>query len=146
MNTNYGILNYKKMGKSHLALTSPAAYYSGEESISSDRSVSPSDSSVSKIQVQNENDVVSLEEIDISFELMSEDGKCKKEMYKTELCQNWLQKGYCIYGSRCKFGHGVDELREKKRVKNFKTKPCVDSAKEGHSCQFKARLLDFDHL
>ncbi|MES1921729.1 hypothetical protein MHBO_003259 [Bonamia ostreae] len=86
-----------------------------------------------------ENDIISL---NMEYGLNSKsrmDDKCKREMYKTEMCENWVQKGYCIYGSRCKFSHGMTELREKLRIKNFKTKPCVDCAKRGIICAFRSR-------
>ena len=31
--------------------------------------------------------------------------------YKTRMCKNWEQTGDCMYGSRCNFAHGEEELR-----------------------------------
>lgn len=33
--------------------------------------------------------------------------------YKTEMCKAWGKSGNCPYGSKCKFAHGVHELRLK---------------------------------
>lgn len=29
---------------------------------------------------------------------------------KIELCRNFMEKGFCIYGYRCNFAHGYEEL------------------------------------
>ena len=31
---------------------------------------------------------------------------------KVELCKNYMERGHCPYGGRCKFAHGVSELRQ----------------------------------
>ncbi len=31
--------------------------------------------------------------------------------YKTTLCEHFTQHGYCKYGAKCQFAHGVHELR-----------------------------------
>ena len=33
-------------------------------------------------------------------------------MYKRELCKNWTEAGFCRYGNKCQYAHGVDELSE----------------------------------
>jgi len=33
--------------------------------------------------------------------------------YKTKLCRNFSQIGFCTYGNRCLFAHGLEELRIK---------------------------------
>ena len=45
--------------------------------------------------------------------------------YKTKLCNNWITKGECEFGSRCVFAHGPKELRPSclRRDKNKKYTP-----------------------
>ena len=50
----------------------------------------------------------------------------KKEntKYKTELCKNWIEVGYCRYQNRCRFAHGHEEhipTEKPKANKNCKT-------------------------
>ena len=45
-------------------------------------------------------------------------------LYKTEMCKKWLQFGYCRYGDRCQFAHGLAELRPKKVHPKYKTERC----------------------
>lgn len=42
--------------------------------------------------------------------------------YKTELCKNiqYLKIGKCSYGKKCKFAHGIEELRSINDVKELK--------------------------
>ncbi len=45
--------------------------------------------------------------------------------YKTELCKNWEEHGYCTYGTKCRFAHGVQELNCKERLNGkYKSRPC----------------------
>ena len=46
--------------------------------------------------------------------------------YKTELCKNWVDFGYCEFGQECAYAHGYDELNQRARHihKNYKTKMC----------------------
>ena len=30
--------------------------------------------------------------------------------YKTEMCKNFSENGYCHYGDKCQFAHGAHEL------------------------------------
>ena len=32
--------------------------------------------------------------------------KSDERKFKTEICKNWLEKGKCNYGNRCRFAHG----------------------------------------
>uniref|UniRef100_V5GNT2 C3H1-type domain-containing protein n=1 Tax=Kalmanozyma brasiliensis (strain GHG001) TaxID=1365824 RepID=V5GNT2_KALBG len=73
----------------------------------------------------------------------------KTELYKTELCRNWEEKGFCYYGecvspcfqlipimemltrrfvirsnSRCQFAHGEHDLRPIQRDPRWKTRQC----------------------
>ena len=45
--------------------------------------------------------------------------------YKTELCKNWEEHGYCTYGTKCRFAHGVQELNGKEWLNGkYKSRPC----------------------
>ncbi|PLW07620.1 hypothetical protein PCANC_27781 [Puccinia coronata f. sp. avenae] len=48
----------------------------------------------------------------------------KTNLYKTELCRSWEEKGTCRYGSKCQFAHGQDELKNVSRHPKFKTEIC----------------------
>jgi len=56
-------------------------------------------------------------------------------LYKTELCRQYYEYGYCDYGERCLFAHGKYEL---KRIPNFKTKLCSSYHSSGY-CSFGSR-------
>ena len=30
----------------------------------------------------------------------------EKSLYKTELCNNWIEVGYCRYENQCRYAHG----------------------------------------
>jgi len=38
--------------------------------------------------------------------------------YKTELCRSFNRTGYCRYGLKCQFAHGIQELRPSTRIVN----------------------------
>ena len=41
---------------------------------------------------------------------------------KTELCKNWEALGFCRYGLKCAFAHGVGQIKKKVHVpQNYKT-------------------------
>ncbi|KAJ1029679.1 hypothetical protein NDA13_002922 [Ustilago tritici] len=50
--------------------------------------------------------------------------RIKTELYKTELCRHWEEKGFCEYLGACQFAHGEEELRYVERDPKWKTKPC----------------------
>jgi len=62
--------------------------------------------------------------------------------YKTELCRNFEQTGFCKFTNRCAFAHGMHELKEKIFLpSNYKTKLCKQFTKYmycpyGQRCQF----------
>lgn len=56
-------------------------------------------------------------------------------LYKTELCRQYYEYGYCDYGDRCLFAHGKYEL---KRIPNYKTKLCSSYHSSGY-CSFGSR-------
>jgi len=55
----------------------------------------------------------------------------KTSLYKTELCTNWTLTGSCQYENKCHFAHGIEDLKSRMRVENYKTQPCCDPAREG---------------
>ncbi|RWR96394.1 mRNA decay activator protein ZFP36L1-like protein [Cinnamomum micranthum f. kanehirae] len=40
-------------------------------------------------------------------------------LYKTEICNSWVDTGFCRYGSKCQYAHGKEELRPS-RPRKFK--------------------------
>lgn len=63
---------------------------------------------------------------EIEFPLESLIGRqksfCKVERYKTDFCKNWVKNGYCEYGLKCRFAHGVSDLQNQRLSKLYKTK------------------------
>ncbi|MES1911967.1 MAG: hypothetical protein MHM6MM_004322 [Cercozoa sp. M6MM] len=49
-----------------------------------------------------------------------------QQLYKTELCSNFVRFGSCLYGSKCNYAHGSKDRRPRERVANFKSQPCID--------------------
>ncbi|QHS72360.1 putative mRNA-binding protein CTH1 [Saccharomyces paradoxus] len=66
-----------------------------------------------------------------------------KTLYKTELCESFTIKGYCKYGNKCQFAHGLHELKFKKKSNNYRTKPCINWSKLGY-CPYGKRCC-FKH-
>ena len=66
---------------------------------------------------------------------------CEKgDLFKTELCENWVKKGHCTYGKKCHFAHGRDDIRTRWRIENYKTQPCCDPARaDSRLCLFGKR-------
>ena len=44
--------------------------------------------------------------------------------YKTELCKNWIEVGYCRYSKQCKFAHGYGDLKSTVKTSHTKDKNC----------------------
>ena len=52
--------------------------------------------------------------------------------YKTELCKTFAETSFCIYGNKCRFAHGKDELFEKSvNHPKYKQKNCMSFFKNG---------------
>ncbi|CCE61234.1 hypothetical protein TPHA_0A01510 [Tetrapisispora phaffii CBS 4417] len=66
-----------------------------------------------------------------------------KQLFKTELCETFTTKGFCKYGNKCQFAHGLNELKLKQKTNNFRTKPCINWAKLGY-CPYGKRCC-FKH-
>ncbi|TVU47356.1 hypothetical protein EJB05_06954 [Eragrostis curvula] len=79
----------------------------------------------------------------------NEDGQVEFEAYrqgalKTELCNKW-ERGACPYAERCRFAHGVQELRPVIRHPRYKTLLCQmfispSGCPYGHRCHFRHSL------
>lgn len=62
-----------------------------------------------------------------------------KTKFKTEMCKNWMDTGFCEFQSACSFAHGNHELQKKSDVpKNYKTKMCKKFHKDLY-CPYGAR-------
>ncbi|EDO14687.1 hypothetical protein Kpol_344p7 [Vanderwaltozyma polyspora DSM 70294] len=66
-----------------------------------------------------------------------------KQLFKTELCKTFTTKGYCKYGNKCQFAHGLHEVKFKSRSNNYRTKPCINWTKLGY-CPYGVRCC-FKH-
>ncbi|KAE8223596.1 hypothetical protein CF319_g3396 [Tilletia indica] len=62
----------------------------------------------------------------------------KLNLYKTELCRNWEEKGTCRYGVKCQYAHGQAELRPVQRHSKYKTEICRTFWRTG-SCPYAKR-------
>jgi len=62
-----------------------------------------------------------------------------KSLHKTELCTHWMLTSTCTFKDKCYFAHGIQELRKRVRLCNFKTKPCVDCPSQKGRCSFGSR-------
>ncbi|KAJ5070744.1 protein tis11 [Anaeramoeba ignava] len=76
--------------------------------------------------------------------------KLKQDLYKTELCQAFEETGYCKYGKRCQFAHGIEELRPIQHHPKYKTRLCKSFhgkgfCKYGKRCRFIHYDLSFIH-
>lgn len=72
-----------------------------------------------------------------------EEEKKKDPKYKTELCKSWLETGFCVYGNKCRFAHGRNELYNKVQSSNYKKKPCKSFVETGF-CPYGSRC-NFRH-
>ncbi len=69
-----------------------------------------------------------------------------KTKYKTELCKYYECYGYCKYGDKCAYAHGVDNLRSKvTNTTAYRTKKCTQFFEQGYCpygsrCQFAHQL------
>ena len=67
----------------------------------------------------------------------------QKNKAKSSLCKNFSEKGYCPYGFKCQFAHGLEELRCNVDENSYKTKPCNSFWRKGH-CPYGFRC-NFSH-
>jgi hypothetical protein len=62
--------------------------------------------------------------------------------YKTELCNKYSETGFCRYGHKCRFAHGVQELRIDERTagdSRYKTQLCKNYHGEKTTCPYGKR-------
>jgi hypothetical protein len=83
----------------------------------------------------NHNDSLDTCESDRSVQRESLPKACR---LKVELCKNYLAKGYCPYEARCRFAHGVEELRARDTAQSaelYRTRKCNVFFERGQ-CRF----------
>ena len=68
--------------------------------------------------------------------------------YKSELCKNYEILGYCPYGDKCDYAHGIKELRGINNInQNFRIKKCKSFflngfCPYGNRCQFSHKIFN----
>lgn len=63
----------------------------------------------------------------------------KDNRYKTELCASFSENNFCVYGNKCRFAHGRDELFDKNSSHpNFRQKDCLSFHNAGY-CNYGKR-------
>jgi hypothetical protein len=76
----------------------------------------------------------------MDIDLIEEEQLQKKaidsRLYKTELCRSFNRTGYCRYGLRCQFAHGIHELRPSPRLINAALKIGIEM-----SCSVQSELV-----
>jgi hypothetical protein len=80
-----------------------------------------------------------------------EEEKKNDPKYKTELCKSFMETNFCVYGNKCRFAHGNDELVFKKLVNHYKQKLCNTFFKKGYCpygnrCNFKHNELKMEQI
>lgn len=64
--------------------------------------------------------------------------------YKTELCKSWKETGFCVYGNKCRFAHGKNDIFGKTlNTNNYKLKQCNGFTEQGY-CMYGSRC-NFKH-
>ncbi|KAI9292525.1 hypothetical protein K502DRAFT_279946, partial [Neoconidiobolus thromboides FSU 785] len=58
--------------------------------------------------------------------------------FKTEMCTTFLNTGHCRYNQKCRFAHGVADLRTVNRHPKYKTQLCKNYYETG-SCPYGKR-------
>ena len=59
--------------------------------------------------------------------------------YKTEMCKNLRETGHCKFGSKCKFAHSEDEVRNKTHINlHYRSKKCEQFFEQGY-CPYGSR-------
>lgn len=79
-----------------------------------------------------------LEYVDLLQEYM------KDPKYKTELCKSYTEKEFCVYGNKCRFAHGKEELFQKAiNHPKYKIKRCISFFQNSY-CSYGSRC-HFQH-
>ena len=57
----------------------------------------------------------------------------KNSKIKSSLCKNYMEEGVCLYGEKCQFAHGTEELKcNSENQTCYKTKPCYSFSRKGY--------------
>ena len=72
-----------------------------------------------------------------------EEEKKNDPKYKTELCKSFMETNFCVYGNKCRFAHGYNELVVKKQINHYKQKLCNSFFNKGY-CPYGSRC-NFKH-
>ena len=85
----------------------------------------------------------------------------QRSMYKRELCKNWAESGFCRFGEKCQYAHGVDELSEEHHLylmeqmkqpnDKYKSQNCRAFYREkicmyGKRCHFRHEFRSFKKI
>lgn len=87
------------------------------------------------------------ERSDLNIQNGAKTDLCK---YKTEICKNYSEKGFCSYWNKCQFAHGTEELLktiiENKRPA-YRTKKCKSFWESG-CCRygFRCQFLHYENI
>jgi len=65
-------------------------------------------------------------------------GAKKNGTCKTEICIHWEKSNWCPFGKKCRYAHGKEELRKRKRWKMYKTEYCKNISNYG-VCKYGKR-------
>lgn len=65
-----------------------------------------------------------------------------RRYFKTEICKEFAITNKCKFKDACHFAHGLEELKERYKEKNYKTSSCnnyftLGYCNYGHRCKFK---------
>ena len=107
----------------------------------------PSDEISKSCELQELEKKLSLNSIDSSTTNPKGAGK-----FKTELCKNFMESGYCNYGDKCRFAHGKEDLVFRPILNSkYKSKPCMsfhtlNYCPYGNRCLFKHDERAFQDL
>lgn len=75
------------------------------------------------------------------------ENRINKNKYKTELCKNFSETGWCPYEDRCQYAHGYNDCSLNMFIQNkkaaYKTKRCKSFWNEG-KCNYGKRC-QFSH-
>lgn len=65
-----------------------------------------------------------------------------KNKSKTEMCETWGLYGFCVFGRKCMYAHGLDDLRTLDQPPRYKSEACrnynsADGCPYGKRCMYK---------
>lgn len=87
-----------------------------------------------------------MEPVDIDYE------KKIDPKFKTEMCKSWVDSGFCVYGNKCRFAHGREEIFERQIINSkYKQKNCqsfhtLGYCNYGVRCHFKHNERKLDQI